>query len=141
MIRIHQDKARIKDYPHLSFSFYSRENWNHREYFLAEDTETGNVLGMLCYVPNYDSIYAEPGTQVGPLFSFIGITPEARGQGIATKLVDAFFTSFGKNTLFHITGLEPDFTDIMIPLLQKQVHAGYQLYHRGLPWSQDNCIS
>ena len=140
MIIVHQDKSKIKNLPHLSFSFYTRELWARREYFIAEDSATGEVQGLLAYQCDYDSIYA-PGSQLGTLFCFIGVDAAAQGKGVARKLMQAFFAAHKKDDFLHITGLEPDHTHIMIPLLESYAKQGYALYHRGTPWSVDNCIS
>lgn len=142
MIIVHQNKERIRRYPRLSFGFYTQDTWADREFFIAEDTSTGKVLGVICYVPQYDSIYAPEDVKLtGKLFSYIGVVKSARKQGIAKQLMSAFFAACSTSELIHVTGIEPQSVSAMTKLFEQYRRSGYQLLHRATPWSVDNCIS
>lgn len=141
MIVVHQDKNRIRNFPRLSFGFYSRDTWENREFFIAED-EAGKVLGVICYVPEYNSIYAPEDVKLtGKLFSYIGVVKSARNKGVAQQLLSAFFAACSTSEYIHITGIEMKSLPIMVKLLDQYRQAGYQMLHRATPWSVDNCIS
>lgn len=138
MITIHGNKNVLRGTPRLEYGFFDREQLSKREFLIAE--QDGEVLGIVCYVPQYNSIY-NANLPTGVLFSYIGVKEQHQNKGVAKQLLTAFFQyALMENRPVHLTEFEPDGEAYILPYF---VHLKDKLsfYMKGQSWQGQAHIS